>query len=376
MQTRALLSGVTRDLYDVLISTHIAQDFAAYADPLTSALVYRPHLLKGDLRTLASIPLSPTSRRSWTHTQAQTHFVCCTTHVVSNEGRGVSGDGVVEEFSDCSEYFEVTRMKKRKWNRAAAALKMSCKSSSQVDSHVPPHQPSTNKRKGKRVIRPGLNMMHKFTNEDSAQAQINHLGWSNAFSLFALMCTIGEVVRINPKPLPQTGRTSPLVVLEGTWSRATCLTTVNSTLPDGTASDVMSDNMCKDEELGAIWENHPQTSSSQRAAFWKAVSIQEEKCEELKKVGLIIPAPSNWQYARECVLPVKKDADGNYTDRRFCVDYREINSATEADKYGLHRPEHILGDIKGHGFFIKIDLRAGFHQIEVKKEDQPKTAFW
>ena len=77
-----------------------------------------------------------------------------------------------------------------------------------------------------------------------------------------------------------------------------------------------------------------------------------------------------------CITSKKKDADGNYTDRRFCVDYREINSATEADKYGLHRPEHILGDIKGHGFFIKIDLRAGFHQIEVKKEDQPKTAFW
>jgi len=102
-------------------------------------------------------PFIPTSRRSWTHTQAQTHFVCCTTHVVSDEGRGVSGDGVAEEFSDCSEYFEVTRKRKKKWNRAAAALKMSCKSSSQVDSHAPPHQPSTNKRKGKREIRPGLN---------------------------------------------------------------------------------------------------------------------------------------------------------------------------------------------------------------------------
>jgi hypothetical protein len=29
---------------------------------------------------------SPTSRRSWTHTQAQTHFVCCITHVVSETG--------------------------------------------------------------------------------------------------------------------------------------------------------------------------------------------------------------------------------------------------------------------------------------------------
>jgi hypothetical protein len=100
--------------------------------------------------------------------------------------------------------------------------------------------------------------------------------------------------------------------------------------------------------------------------------IQEEKCEELKKVGLIIPAPTNCQYASECVLPVKKDADGNYTDRRFCVDYREINSATEADKYGLHRPEQISRDMKGHGFYTKIDLRAGFHQIEVKRKINQK----
>jgi len=99
-----VMSGVER-LYDVLISTHIAQDFAAYADPLTSALMYQPYFLKDDLRTLASMPLTPTSRRSWTHTQAQTHFVCCTTHVVSDEGRDVSSDGVHEEFSDCFEYF-------------------------------------------------------------------------------------------------------------------------------------------------------------------------------------------------------------------------------------------------------------------------------
>ena len=107
-----VMSGVEH-LYDVLISTHIAQDFAAYADPLTSTLMYRPHLLKGDLHTLANIPLFPTSRRSWVHAQAQTHFVCCTTHVVSGEGRGVSSDDVLEEFSDCSEYFEVTRKREK-----------------------------------------------------------------------------------------------------------------------------------------------------------------------------------------------------------------------------------------------------------------------
>ena len=87
----------------------------------------------------------------------------------------------------------------------------------------------------------------------------------------------------------------------------------------------------------------------------------------MKKCGAHIPAPTNCQYASECVLPVKKVADGNYTDRRFCVDYREINFATKADKYGLHRPEQIFGDIRGHGFFTKMGLRAGVTRLLISK---------
>jgi hypothetical protein len=64
---------------DDLIWQNNAQDFAAYTDSLTSALisVVRPYLLKGDLHTLASIPIIPTSRRAWMHIQAQIDFVCC-----------------------------------------------------------------------------------------------------------------------------------------------------------------------------------------------------------------------------------------------------------------------------------------------------------
>jgi len=47
--------------------------------------------------------------------------------------------------------------------------------------------------------------------------------------------------------------------------------------------------------------------------------ILKDKCKELEDAGLIKPSPPNTQYTSECVLPVKKDADGNYTDCRFCV---------------------------------------------------------
>jgi len=58
------------------------------------------------------------------------------------------------------------------------------------------------------------------------------------------------------------------------------------------------------------------------------------------------------------------------------VDFREINAATEADRYGMHRPDEIFRDIAGHKFFSKMDLRSGFHQISVKEQDQVKTGFW
>ena len=72
------------------------------------------------------------------------------------------------------------------------------------------------------------------------------------------------------------------------------------------------------------------------------------------------------------MLPVKKDAEGNYTDRRFCVDYRPINEATAPDKYGLHRPDQIFREIKGQKILSKIDLRAGFHQILSERRTSQK----
>jgi hypothetical protein len=38
----------------------------------------------------------------------------------------------------------------------------------------------------------------------------------------------------------------------------------------------MSDDTVKDQELGVIWGNHPQTSSPQKVAFRKAVLDKKE----------------------------------------------------------------------------------------------------
>lgn len=60
---------------------------------------------------------------------------------------------------------------------------------------------------------------------------------------------------------------------------------------------------------------------------------------------------------------------------RLCIDYHELNKVTIKNRYPLPRIEDLFDQLKGAGVFSKIDLRSGYHQIPVKKEDIPKTAF-
>ena len=71
------------------------------------------------------------------------------------------------------------------------------------------------------------------------------------------------------------------------------------------------------------------------------------------------------------MLFVKKK-DGSM---RLCVDYRDLNAVTIKNKYPLPRIDDLFDQLKGAKFFSKIDLRSGYHQFRVRKEDISKTAF-
>jgi hypothetical protein len=69
------------------------------------------------------------------------------------------------------------------------------------------------------------------------------------------------------------------------------------------------------------------------------MAIQDAKCTELLGCGWIEEISTTNPYAANSTCPAKKAADGNWTQERFCKDYRPLNSRSEADNYKAPSPE-------------------------------------
>ncbi|GKB29627.1 putative reverse transcriptase domain-containing protein, partial [Tanacetum coccineum] len=108
-----------------------------------------------------------------------------------------------------------------------------------------------------------------------------------------------------------------------------------------------------------------------RAPYRLAPSEMQELSDQLQELadrGFIRPSTSPWGAP---VLFVKKK-DGSF---RMCIDYRDLNKLTVKNRYLLPRIDDSFDQLQGSSVYSKIDLRSGYHQLRVRDEDIPKTAF-
>ncbi|XP_073153836.1 uncharacterized protein [Henckelia pumila] len=107
--------------------------------------------------------------------------------------------------------------------------------------------------------------------------------------------------------------------------------------------------------------------------------IKEEVTLALEEIRIVQEFPDVFPEELPGVIPdrevkfeinLKKDGS-----MRLYIDYQELNKIIIKNKYPLPRTDDLFDQLKGATVFYKLDLRSGYHQLKVKAEDVPKTAF-
>lgn len=90
--------------------------------------------------------------------------------------------------------------------------------------------------------------------------------------------------------------------------------------------------------------------------------------EENLLKGFICPSKSPAAYP----VLFQKKKDGSL---RFCVDYRKLNEVTVRDSYPLPLYPLFFEQVRGSNYFTKLDLKAAYNLLRIRKGDEFKTAF-
>lgn len=90
--------------------------------------------------------------------------------------------------------------------------------------------------------------------------------------------------------------------------------------------------------------------------------------QQLLDIGIIRKSQSPW--SSNMVLVRKKDSS-----LRLCVDFRQLNRRTVMDAYALPRIDELLEGLGGNRYYSVLDMKSGYHQVEVEENHKQYTAF-
>ncbi|GBG69660.1 hypothetical protein CBR_g4490 [Chara braunii] len=98
------------------------------------------------------------------------------------------------------------------------------------------------------------------------------------------------------------------------------------------------------------------------------LEVLRAQLDDLLDKGWIRPSCS--PYGAPVLFVRKKNKD-----LRLCIDYRKLNARTVKNAGPLPRIDDLLERLGGATYFSKLDLKSGYHQIEIQPQDRYKTAF-
>jgi hypothetical protein len=139
-------------------------------------------------------------------------------------------------------------------------------------------------------------------------------------------------------------------------------------------SDVFPEDLPRlplERDVEFVIELKPDTTPISRRSYWMPPNELAElktQLQDLLDMGFIRPSSSPW--GCPAIFVKKKDQT-----LWMCMDYRPLNEVTIKNKYPLPRIDILFDQLIGAWVFSKIDLRSGYHQIRIRPEVIPKTAF-
>ena len=113
---------------------------------------------------------------------------------------------------------------------------------------------------------------------------------------------------------------------------------------------------------------HPVDAKSRCYSVEDLTFISEE-VERLLKEGIIEPSQSPWR----AQVVVTKDENHK---KCLTIDYSQtVNRFTQLDAFPLPRISDTINEITQYRVFSTLDMQSAYHQIPLKDEDKPYTAF-
>jgi hypothetical protein len=174
-----------------------------------------------------------------------------------------------------------------------------------------------------------------------------------------------EVLLSNPVAIPAKpfGRVYEAIIPEIQGIPVVCV------FPDVFPEDLPG--LPPERDVEFVIELKPGTTPISRRSYQMPPNELAElkiQLQDLLEKGFIRYSSSPW--GCPAIFVKKKDQT-----LRMCVDYRPLNDVTIKNKYPLPRIDILFDQLTGARVFSKIDLRSGYHQIRIRPEDIPKTAF-